>query len=283
MRTGQLHHDGLTFDVVENGPADGEPVVLLHGFPERASSWEQVSERLAAHGLRTLALDQRGYSPGARPTRRRDYVLPRLVGDVCALIDQIGGSAHLVGHDWGAAVAWATASTRPEAVRTLTAASVPHPAAFAAAMRHGQLGRSSYMAFFQLPWLPERMLSERGGRGDDMLLRGGFTPESLERYHREVVDTGALRTALHWYRALPLAARSLLATAGSTRIRVPTTYVWSDRDAALGRWGAEHTGDHVGDDYEFVELAGVSHWIPVEAPDALAGAILERILGRTPR
>lgn len=273
MRIGRLHHDGLTFDVVEDGPADGEPVVLLHGFPERASSWVQVTDRLAAHGLRTLALDQRGYSPGARPTRRRDYAVPRLVGDVCALIDQVGGSAHLVGHDWGAAVAWATAISRPSAVRTLTAVSVPHPGAFAAAMTHGQLRESWYMALFQLPWLPERFLAERGGRVDDMLRRGGFTAADLERYHREVVDTGALRTALHWYRALPFSASPSLVRP----VRVPTTYVWSDRDVALGRWGAEHTADWVEADYEFVELAGVSHWIPSQAPEALAEAVLARV------
>ena len=275
MRIERLHHDGLTFDVVDTGPLDGEPVVLLHGFPERASSWAQVSERLTSRGLRTLALDQRGYSLGARPSRRRDYAVPHLIGDVCALLDELGGSAHLVGHDWGAAVAWATAIGRPDAVRTLTAVSVPHPGAFAESMRHGQLRRSWYMLLFQLPWLPERILSERGGRAEAMLRRGGFTEADLERFHREVVDAGALRTALHWYRALPLSAPA--SSAG--RVRVPTTYVWSDGDVALGRWGAEHTGEHVAADYEFVELAGVSHWIPTQAPDALAAAIATRVAG----
>lgn len=275
MRIEQLQHAGLTFDVVDSGPLDGEPVVLLHGFPERASSWGEVSDRLTARGLRTLALDQRGYSPGARPTGRRDYAVRHLVGDVCALIDRVGGSAHLVGHDWGSAVAWATAIGRPDAVRTLTAVSVPHPAAFAAAMRHGQLGRSSYMAFFQLPWLPERLLSGRGGRADDALRKGGLTDADVDRYHREVVDTGALRTALHWYRGLPFSGPAWAAG----NVRVPTTYVWSDRDVALGRWGAEHTGDHVDADYEFVELSGVSHWIPTQAPDALAESILDRVIG----
>lgn len=270
-----FHHDGLTFDVVDAGPEDGEPVVLLHGFPERAGSWEQVSARLTAQGLRTLAPDQRGYSPGARPPRRRDYAMPHLVGDVLALIDEVGGSAHVVGHDWGAAVAWTLAARHPEACRTLTAVSVPHPAAFLAAMPRGQLLQSWYMGMFQLPWLPEQLLSKRGGGLDLALRKGGSTPEDIERLQRDIIDYGALTGGLNWYRALPFAPPSW----SRTKVRVPTTFVWSDHDVALGRWGAEHTAEWVEADYEFVELAGVSHWIPTQAPDALAEAILERVLG----
>ncbi|HYH33581.1 MAG TPA: alpha/beta fold hydrolase, partial [Nocardioides sp.] len=98
--------DGLTFDVVDSGPASGEPVVLLHGFPERSTSWAAVAPRLHDEGLRTLALDQRGYSPGARPRGRAAYRLRHLVDDVVALVDEVGGPVHVVGHDWGAVVAW---------------------------------------------------------------------------------------------------------------------------------------------------------------------------------
>ena len=115
-----LHHDGLTFDVLDEGPRDGKPVVLLHGFPERSSTWRLVSPLLHQAGLRTIALDQRGYSPGARPRRRRDYRMHHLVGDVVALIDQVGEPVHLVGHDWGAAVGWAVTMRRPDQVVTRT-------------------------------------------------------------------------------------------------------------------------------------------------------------------
>ena len=134
-RISTLQHDGLTFDVLDEGPLDGTPVVLLHGFPERSSTWRLVAPALHAAGLRTLALDQRGYSPGARPRRRRDYRMRHLVGDVIALIEQIGGPVHLVGHDWGSAVGWAVTMRRPDLVRTWTAVSVPHPAAFARALK----------------------------------------------------------------------------------------------------------------------------------------------------
>ena len=126
----------LTFDVIDRGPADGPPVVLLHGFPQFNTSWEPVMDRLVAQGYRCLAPNQRGYSPRARPPRRRDYRLPYLAEDVLALIDAIGGGpVHLVGHDWGAAAAWQVAATAPERVATLTALSVPHPAGFKKAMR----------------------------------------------------------------------------------------------------------------------------------------------------
>lgn len=276
MRIEKLFHDGLTFDVVDTGPEDGEPVVLLHGFPERPTSWAAVSPLLHDAGLRTVALDQRGYSRHARPRRRRDYALPKLTGDALALVEELGGSAHVVGHDWGAMVAWSLALHHPAAVRTLTAVSVPHPAAFLESMvRSGQLRDSWYIGLFQLPFLPERLLSRRGGPLDVMLRKGGMTEADIARFQREVVEDGALTGGLNWYRALPFAPP----TWSRRRAGVPTTYVWSDRDVALGRWAAEHTGDWVDADYEFVELAGVSHWIPTEAPEALADAIVARVGG----
>src|SRR5215213_5684608 len=126
-RLRSYRHDGLTFDVEDEGPLEGDPVVLLHGFPQRSTCWRLVVPLLHARGLRTYAPDQRGYSPSARPARRRDYRLERLVDDVLALVEAIGRPVHLVGHDWGAVVAWALASQRPDDVRTLTAVSVPHP------------------------------------------------------------------------------------------------------------------------------------------------------------
>ena len=152
----------LTFDVRDQGPLDGDPVVLLHGFPERAASWDAVAARLHEHGLRTLAPDQRGYSPGARPRFRTSYRLPALVADVEALIDEIGRPVHLAGHDWGATVAWGLAARRPDLVRSLTAVSVPHPAAFVTACLKGsQLRDSWYFTVFGLPFVPEWVAKHR--------------------------------------------------------------------------------------------------------------------------
>jgi pimeloyl-ACP methyl ester carboxylesterase len=270
-----LHHDGLTFDVLDEGPLDGKPVVLLHGFPERSSTWRLVSPLLHEAGLRTIALDQRGYSPGARPRRRRDYRVSNLVGDVAALIEEVGGPVHLAGHDWGAAVGWAVTLRRPDLVRSWTAVSVPHPAAFARAMRtKSQRRRSRYMLFFTVPLLPELSARRAGGRFDQSMRKAGMTADEVTRFRREIVAYGALPHALGWYRALPLLKP------GSTdyKTTVPTTFVWSDRDIAITRGGAEATQQWVDAPYQFIELPGVSHWIPTQAPDDCAAAIIGRVL-----
>src|SRR4051794_809779 len=136
----------LVFDVRDSGPADGDPVVLLHGFPQDSSAFGRMSPVLHAAGLRTLALDQRGYSPRARPEGRSAYRLREVVDDVLALLEAAGlSSAHIVGHDWGGIAGWALAAWHPWRVRTLTALSVAHPAAMAQAMMHSdQALRSSY-------------------------------------------------------------------------------------------------------------------------------------------
>lgn len=273
-RISSFTNDGLVFDVTDEGPIEGEPVVLLHGFPQRATSWRHVAPLLREAGLRTLAPDQRGYSPGARPRRRWDYATRRLAGDVVALIEEIGQPVHLVGHDWGAAVGWLTAADHPSLVRTLTAVSVPHPAAFTWALTHSdQWRRSWYMGLFQLPWLPERLLTTR--RASGMLRAGGMDAEAVERFRSEVVADGALTGGLNWYRGLPFNDPRGV----GRRVEVPTTLVWSDRDVALGRAGAERTKHFVTEPYSLVVLEGVTHWIPEEAPEALAEAILDRVRG----
>lgn len=274
-RIDAFERDGLVFDVVDGGPLDGEIVVLLHGFPERATCWREVTPILHEAGYRTLAPDQRGYSPGARPRRRRDYRVTELVGDVIALLDRAGSSdVHLVGHDYGAMVAWSTAILHPERVRTLTAVSVAHPGAFLKSwLRSSQLVSSWYMAFFQLPWVPERVLGMSLG---SPLLRGfGMGEEAVERFQSEMVDDDALRGGLHWYRAMPFLDPRL----PRRRVSTPTTLVWSTEDAALGRWAPEHCEEYVDGPFQLVVLDGVSHWIPTEAPAVLADAILNRVRG----
>jgi pimeloyl-ACP methyl ester carboxylesterase len=262
----------MVFDVRDEGPPVGPPVVLLHGFPQRGTSWASVVPLLHAAGLRTLAPDQRGYSPGARPKGRSAYRSQELVAGVCALLDVIARPVHLVGHDWGAAVGWALAATKPQRVLSWTAVSVSHPRAFLRSLRTAEQARRSwYMGLFQLPLLPERQLSsERFVHR--FLGRSGMTGEMLTTYRREIVADGALTTALNWYRAIPLSAKEKVPA-----VAVPTTLVWSDADVALGRQGAVLTREYVTGDYELVELSGVSHWLPQERPEELAAAILGRV------
>lgn len=269
----RFDNDGLTFAVSDAGPADGEPIVLLHGFPERGNSWDRVVPRLHERGYRTLAPDQRGYSPGARPRRVRDYTVRAIAGDLRALIAEVGGPVHLVGHDWGAVIAWYAAINFPEQVRTLTALSVPHPAAFLRSMVGRQGLKSWYMLLFSLPRLPERMARKPGGIVDRMFLsQGGMRAEDVARYRREVLEAGALTGGLNWYRATLFGL-----TERPRPVTVPTTYVWSDEDGAVVRASARRCAKHCTGPYAYVELPGVSHWTPRHAPDAVADAILARV------
>jgi len=274
-------HEAHTFEVLDGGPIVGPAVVLLHGFPERASHWGAVSAVLHREGLRTLAPDQRGYSPGARPRGRWHYRMPCLVGDTVALIEQYGAPVHLVGHDWGAAVAWATAAARPDLVRTLTTVSVPHPAAFARSIvTSSQALRSWYMLAFQPPGMVELMAGTMPGLLRGALRASGLTDAEVGRVWEEMVDSGALPGALGWYRALPLSFSTAVSTAFGRSpgpVVVPTTHVWSDGDTALARRGAELTEAYVHAPYRLRVLQGVSHWVPLHAPQLLAEVIIERI------
>ncbi|MEJ2888314.1 alpha/beta fold hydrolase [Actinomycetospora aeridis] len=274
--------DGLRFDVIEwgddGGGGDGVPVLLLHGFPQTAASWEPVARRLAAAGHRVLAPDQRGYSPGARPEGRRAYRVEELVDDVVALADAAGAqTVHVVGHDWGAVVAWALAALHPERVRTLTAVSVPHPAAFVKAIATSrQFALSWYMYFFQLPGLPERVIGRPGGLAD-AARRAGQSPERARRDEAALTARGGLRPALtgaiNWYRAMPFwEHRGLQLT-----VATPTMLVWSDGDVAISRVSVDATPRWVTGPYRLEVLHGVSHWIPDETPDRLADLVLEHL------
>ncbi|MGI1848380.1 alpha/beta fold hydrolase [Rhodococcus sp. SJ] len=264
----------LTFDVHTAGPVDGTPVVLLHGFPETARSWESLAPQLAEAGLRVLAPDQRGYSPGARPDGVAAYTVDLLVGDVVGLLDATGlDRAHLVGHDWGAAVAWQVAAHHPDRITTLTAVSVPHPAAYGWALREDadQQARAAYIKLLRQEGKAEHVLLEDEARRLRAMYGDRVSSESIDEYVRVLSEPGALTATLNWYRAMTREFAEL------APVRVPTTYVWSTADSALGRAGAERCGEFVEAPYEFVVLDDVSHWVPEEAPDALAKAILARI------
>ena len=265
-------NDDLTFDVTDEGPLDGTPVVLLHGWPQTARSWTRVAPHLHERGYRTIAPNQRGYSPGARPRGRFAYRMSALVGDTAALLDAVGQPVHLVGHDWGAAVAWSTAAAHPESVRTLTSVSVPHPMAFVRSLvRSSQAIRSYYMAFFQLPWIPEAVAT-RPDFARRALRSSGMDDEQIADVLRDVIDSGAMPYSLNWYRAMYLGNPR----DATQQVVAPTTHVWSTRDTALVRKGAELTADYVAADFT-LEVLDATHWIPEEKPAELADIIAARV------
>jgi pimeloyl-ACP methyl ester carboxylesterase len=267
----------LTFDAFADGPEDAELVLLLHGFPQTSASWRDQVTALAAAGYRAVAPDQRGYSPRARPTELAAYAMPELVGDVIGFADALGAARfHLVGHDWGGAVAWHVAARHPDRLHTLAVVSTPHPAALRRAYS-GDLGgdqaeRSGYMAFFRQPDSQDRML-ENDAAVFRLLFAGSGMPEGRERPYLEALGTPqALGAALNWYRAASVADAE-----GLGPITTPTLYVWSTEDVALGTEAAEATAQCVEGPYHFAVIEGVSHWIAEQAPDRLNQLLLDHI------
>jgi len=269
-RLSRYARSGLTFDVSDRGPEGGDAVVLLHGFPQDSTCWDDVVPALHAAGLRTLAPDQRGYSPAARPAAVVAYRTAELVDDVLALLDAAGlRRVHLVGHDWGGTVAWAVAGRHPDRVHTLTVLSTPHPEAYLRAVRSGsQALRSWYLGAFQVPRLPEFVLARRLG---PLLARTGMPAAHAVPVTTRMREPGALTAALACYRALRHSSRERFPT-----VRVPTTFVWGRDDPALGRVGAELTRDAVSAPYRFVEL-DAGHWLPETRPVQVASVLLDRI------
>lgn len=276
----QLPIGALTFDAVAAGPADGPPVLLLHGFPQSGHSWRKVQPQLAAAGYRTVAPDLRGYSPGARPTDPAAYAMETLVGDVLSLADALGWeSFHLLGHDWGGAVAWQVAGRHPDRIRTLNVVSTPHPAAFTAAKAAGpspdgddQQARSGYMQTFRAPGAEALLLADDGALLRLMLTASGLDDESVEHYVQRFDTPDKVAGPLNWYRgADPSDA------VGMGPITVPTLYVWSTEDIALGRTAAELTAGQVDGPYDFAVLEGISHWVPEAAADQLSTLVLEHL------
>jgi pimeloyl-ACP methyl ester carboxylesterase len=266
-----------TFAALVDGPEGGELVLLLHGFPQTSASWREQITALGAAGYRAVAPDQRGYSPRARPIELAAYAMPELVGDVIGFADALGAERfHLVGHDWGGAVAWQVAGRHPDRLHTLAVVSTPHPEALRRAYR-GDLGgdqaqRSGYMTFFRQPDSQDRML-ENDAAVFRLLFAGSGMPEGREQPYIEALGTPqALGAALNWYRAA-----SVDDPDGLGPITTPTLYVWSTDDVALGTEAAQATAQCVEGPYRFAVLEGVSHWIAEQAPDRLNRLLLDHI------
>jgi pimeloyl-ACP methyl ester carboxylesterase len=263
-----------TFDALSAGPSDGRPVLLLHGFPEAAEQWDHQLGALGAARYHAVAPDQRGYSPDVRPERVEEYRLDELVADVFRIADALRWPAFdLVGHDWGAAVAWTATAERPDRVRSLVALSVPHPTAFSTAMREDedQAQRSGYTQFFRQPRTAERTLLA----DDALALRRVYDrrvpPSRIDDYVRRLSEPGALTAALNWYRA------TKLSTMEASPITVPTLYMWGTEDVAVGSTAALATEKFVTGAYRFVMLEDLSHWLCEEAADVVTSLLLAHL------
>jgi pimeloyl-ACP methyl ester carboxylesterase len=272
--------DGVDLHAVAAGDPADPLVVLLHGFPDFWYSWRHHVGPLVDAGYRVLVPDGRGYNLSGKPDGIRPYRIAALVADAAALVESEGReSAHVVGHDWGATVAWQLALRRPGVVDRLAVANVPHPTVlYEALQRPRQFLRSWYAMFFQLPWLPERVCRGREfaalGRATWGAAPAAFTEADRARYRAAWARPGALTGMLNWYRAVPRYGDA----PPRERVEQPTLVLWGDRDAALLPELAAESVDHC-EDGRLERFPDASHWVHLERPEETAELLLEHLAG----
>lgn len=271
MKHERISTNGVSLHVVTDGPEDGPLVLLLHGFPDFWYGWRKQIPFLAEQGFRVWAPDQRGYNESDKPKGVKAYGLDVLVEDVVGLIDASGrDKVYLVGHDWGAAVAWWTALRHPERIHKLAVLNVPHPMVMERTVLTSftQARKSWYIFFFQLPFLPELGFKRNEGRDMADALRrtgrrGTFSDEDLDRYREAWAKPGAVTAMLNWYRGTTRARPDI---PKDVRIKVPTLLIWGARDTALGREMAQPSID-LCDDGRLVMIEEATHWVQHDEPD----------------
>jgi len=275
--------NGVQLHWVEAGA--GPLVILLHGFPEHWYAWRHQIPALAAAGFRVLAPDMRGYNLSEKPRGVRHYRLDVLARDVAELVRHAGAErAHVVGHDWGGLVAWWVAISHPEVVERLVVLNAPHPAVLPRRLfMKGQLWKSRYILFFQLPGLAEKRFAAgdfailRGYLRRDPVRPGAFSEEEIQTYVEAIRRPGALTAALNYYRAAFRAAPRLVLRA-RRRIEVPVLLIWGERDRYLGLHLLEGTERWV-PDLRVERIPEASHWVQADAP----AKVNELLLGHLAR
>jgi pimeloyl-ACP methyl ester carboxylesterase len=271
--------NGLKLHTVVAGRKDGPLAVLLHGYPESWYSWRNQIPPLIRAGYRVVVPDQRGYNLSEKPTEIRSYQINRLTADVRELI-RISGydKAVVVAHDWGGVVAWRLAMDHPDLVDRLIVMNSPHPAAFARELRTSwsQRLKSWYTLFFQLPWLPEALLTLSPRSTAQLFFRrtavrtGAFSDADLEIMITALAQPGAMRTMIHWYRA----AYRYPASQRTKVIKTPTLLIWAEDDVALDKsltYGLERWVPNLTVHY----IPRCGHWVQNEAPDEVNARMMD--------
>ena len=275
--------NGIRLHVVQAGPSDGNLVILLHGFPEFWYGWRNQIQPLAEAGFRVWVPDQRGYNLSDKPKGVNAYHIDTLACDIIGLIDASErDKANIIGHDWGAAVAWHLAIHYPERVEKLGILNVPHPTVMMQTLRKNftQLRKSWYIFFFQIPWLPEWGLGRKNAQGASELLRrsgrpGTFSDEDLALYRNAWTQPGALTAMINWYRS---AIRSGLggarkSTYANPRITMPTLMLWGKQDVALSHEMAQPSID-LCDNGKLIFFNNATHWVQHDEAESVTSLLL---------
>lgn len=269
----RIRANDMTFRARIAGSAnrDGEGVILLHGFPETSIMWEPLLDALRKKGYRAIAFDQRGYSPGARPQFENEYTKGKLANDVLAIADAAGFEKfHVIGHDFGGAIAWTLADRYPERILSLSSLSMPHPLALSEALSSPspQWPASSYVLFYRLPVIPELVMGF-----DRAALLGHWKwsrhpKEQVAEYRRVFSEPGALHAALDWYRAFEFRS---LDPAG--KVRPPTLFLWGQEDQAFSRASAIATGNFMDGPYR-MRTVTAGHNLMLDAPQTVIAEVI---------
>jgi len=276
--------NGIRLHTVMAGPQSGPPVVLLHGFPETWRCWTRQLPALVDAGCRVILPDQRGYNLSDKPKGVKNYSIYTLVEDIVGLIDALEyEKVNLVGHDWGAVVAWVLANKYPERLHRLTIMNVPHPAVMRRFLMRDleQIRRSWYVFFFQLPWLPEAGMRADNWRGAERALRGSgkvhtFTNEDIEKYKEAWSQPGAMTAMINWYRA---ALRYQPPIPSDARIRVPTLMMWGMKDVALSHRMARPSMDYC-DEGNLIFFPEATHWVQRDAAEEVNHYLMDFLLDK---
>lgn len=283
--TAYIETNGIRLHVALAGPEDGQPVILLHGFPEFWYGWQEQIDPLANAGYRVIVPDQRGYNLSDKPRGIRAYTLDKLSGDLLGLVDALGYErVNLIGHDWGAMVAWVFALWHAQRVRKLGILNVPHPAVMLNFLRRGdpeQLRRSWYIFAFQIPWLPEYLLRKNGWRNAVRVLRGSgkihtFTNEDIAEYKKAWSQPGAMTAMVNWYRAAVWHRPKL---PGDLCVKVPTLMIWGMQDVALSHRMARLSMDYC-DNGKLVFFEDATHWVQHDEAENVNQLLVEFLAER---
>jgi pimeloyl-ACP methyl ester carboxylesterase len=265
----RIEVNGIGVEVIVEG--QGRPVVLLHGFPDSGRLWRHQVPALVAGGFQVVVPDQRGFGRSDKPQDVESYALPYLAGDVLGVMDHLGFErAHIVGHDWGAAVAWALGSLMPDRVDHLVALSVGHPTSFGAA-GNAQREKSWYMLLFQFEGIAERWLSGDGWAG----LRAWASHPDLDGVIADIERDGSLTSGLNWYRANIPPEAFVGPPIQLPPVPAPVMGLWSSGDFALTEQQMTGSADYVTGPWRYHRLEGPGHWMQLEAPDEVNRLLID--------
>jgi pimeloyl-ACP methyl ester carboxylesterase len=283
MHSQFIETNGIKLHIVTDGPEDGMPVILLHGFPEFHYGWRKQIPALVAAGFRVIVPDQRGYNVSDKPKGVSAYHVDTLAKDIVGLFDHFGiQKARLVGHDWGAVVAWTVALNHPERLEKLVILNVPHPSV----MKHflledkQQRKNSWYVFFFQIPFFVEWVLSKENFRNMARMLVGSgrkstFTRSDIEAYKKAWAQPGALTAMLNWYRSIFRdSLKHLFKRTPTRRVSVPTRILWGMNDVALSHEMAKPSVE-LCDDGRLIFFEKATHWVQHDEADAVNKNLIE--------